>query len=282
MPRRLLHAGITRLTASSFTGKELQSLSEVGEPLKGHTSELVKEVGSGRRLLVVMVGWSQSSNKSLAKYASLYNQLGLPCVTMATHMSLLCYTSLANRNTKQMVQHLDKSTTTSFRVLYHIFSSGGYIIFPHLMAEYDNPSSPLRTKFIPAGVVLDSGPINFSAQAGYQANKSMYDQGGYNYLIYTLVNGYSLFTDMAVGSRKRSELQAALKHTELLQMPQLYLYSENDLTCSAERVRGIMEGQRKMGRQVTGHCWTESEHVKHYVRHPEEYKQKIADFIAAL
>ena len=286
--RRLLHTGVTRLQSSSrFTEQELLSLGGVGKPLRGHLPELVKEGGGGggrrgERLLVVMVGWTQSRHKALAKYAAIYNQMGLPCVTMAPHVTLTWYTSFGNRNTKTMLELLDKSLTSPVRVLYHIFSSGGIVVFPHLMTEYDNPSSSVRSKFIPAGVVFDSAPSNFSAQVGFQASKLLYKQGGFNFLTYRLANTVGFLTNMAIGSRKRSELRSILEHADLLQVPQLYLYSEKDLVCPAERVREVMEGQRKMGRQVTGHCWTDSEHVKHYVQHPEEYKQKIADFVTTL
>lgn len=103
-----------------------------------------------------------------------------------------------------------------------------------------------------------------------------------NFLTYSLSNAVGILTDVAIGSRKRSELQESLDHPHLLHFPQLYLFSDRDSVSSAKVIREMMEGQRKKGREVGSHCWEDTEHVKHFIQHPEEYTAKIMEFVRTL
>lgn len=76
---------------------------------------------------------------------------------------------------------------------------------------------------------------------------------------YSLATAAGILTDLAIGSRKRSEEATALTHPHLLQLPQLYLYSEQDTVNPPERTRMVMEDQRARGRQVTSKYWTDTD-----------------------
>lgn len=280
--RRRIHVGSTNF---NFTQEELKLLDEARKPLRCHLPAMACKDGelrsTDKRLLVVMVGWTRSRLDVLAKYAGIYTHMGLPCVTMAPQVPQVFYTSLGNRSTKDMLRHLDQTFSTSqpVHVLYHLFSGGGSVIFPHLLAQHNKRET---SKLLPAGVVFDSGPTLFSHREGMAASRLLYKLGNYGFITHVLLSTLGFLTNVTIGSKKRSELSRALEHPSFLALPQLYLYSEGDSVCLPGRVQEVMEGQRAMGRQVSARGWTESEHVRHYPQHPEEYSQKIADFLATL
>lgn len=271
-----------RTISSGFKEKELTSLSAAkrgdvtrvylpGDSAPGPYSE--------KRLLVLMVGWAESRHSAISKYASIYTTLGLPCVAMAPRIPLVWFTSLANKATRNMLGVLDSSLECPASLLFHIFSGGGAVVFPLLLDEYAK-SGAFPSKLAPIGAVFDSGPAKFGVQAGFAASKLLYQQGAFNVLTYSLANAVGFVTDLAIGSRKRSEHAAALGHPQLLELPQLYLLSEKDSVHPAEAAREVMEGQRKKGREVRSQCWTDTEHVKHFTKHPEAYSKEITAFIA--
>lgn len=276
-----------RTFSSSFRKDELDSLSDYrnGRSIKVYLPS-TDHVGSRpvlpRRLLVVMVGWAQSRHSVLSKYASIYTQLGVPCVAIATGAPLIWFTSLGNSVTLNILGFLDRSLELPVSLLLHIFSGGGTVLFPQLLLECAKPDSPFPSKLCPAGVVFDSGPSEFSRRTGLAASKLVYKQGGFNAFTYPLATTTGILVDLAIGSRKRSEEEAALAHPQLLQVPQLYLYSEKDSVNPPDRARKVMEGQRARGREVTSKCWSDTEHVRHFSQHQEEYTKAVVDFMVSL
>lgn len=230
----------------------------------------------------MMVGWAESRHSALSKYASIYTDLGVPCIGLAAGVPLIWFNTLGNSTCQKMLHLLDHSLELPTSLLLHIFSGGGTIVFSQLIREYAKPDSLLTSKLRPAGVVFDSAPTQFSIQSGLAASKLVYNQGGINLITYLLISAAGSLMDIAVGSRKRSQGEATLAHPQLLQLPQLYLYSEADTVTPPERVRKVMEGQKEKGREVTGRSWPDTEHVRHYAKYPVEYTKQIVDFMASL
>jgi hypothetical protein len=278
---------ISRTFSSGFHEEELKLLSNFkdGKSIKAY----LPRVGSVPppevipRLVVVMVGWAQSRHSALSKYASVYTQLGLPCVVVASPVHLLWFTSLGKIVSRRVLGLLDDSLEHPVSILFHIFSGGGCVLFPQLLEEYTRPDSgPFPSKLHPVGAVFDSAPTLFSRGVGLAAAKLVYKQGGFNTFTYSAANLTGLLVDLVIGSRKRLEDKMALTHPLLLQLPQLYLYSKKDSVNPFERIESVIEGQRARGREVIGKCWTDTEHVRHHPKHPEEYTKEIIDFIASL
>ncbi len=274
-----------RLSTSAvrtFKAKELERLHGSKGPFRCHfpgSTSLSSSQEPEKRLLVFMVGWAQSKHNALSKYAALYTHLGFPCMAIAIHAADIFFTSRGNRLMDQVFQTLDQSMEKPVTILYHIFSGAGNVVFPRLLQELDKPDSLLSTKIIPSGIVFDSGPTIFSKKSGLAASKLVYDQGGFNFFSYHLSNTVGISLDFAIGSRKRSDLQTALEHPRLLDFPQLYLYSHKDTVCPSEVVEKVMETQRKKGRSVSSHCWTGTDHVRHFSVHPQEYAEKVTEFV---
>ena len=286
--RRLSNAS-QQAISHSFREKELQALQKLnpvkGSSIKVHlptsaaTTNSTMPMSSHRRLIVLMAGWAESRHNALSKYASIYTDLGIPCVCLANSVTNMWYTSLGNRATQKIIHLLDSSLESPTSLLLHIFSGGGYVLFPRLLDEQNQPNSLLQSKLIPSAIVFDSGPPIFSYKSGFAAARLLYEQGGSNILTLSLACVFGALTNATIGSRKNLEREAALSHPSLLQFPQLYLYSEMDTVCPAEVIRKVMEDQKSQGRNVSSHCWSDTDHVRHFFEHPLEYRQEITKFL---
>ena len=233
------------------------------------------------RSLALLVGWAESRQKPLSKFAAIYTKQGIPCLSMACPITTMWFTSLGNKLTDSLLTSLDLATPPDdhpINLAMHVFSGGGTAVFPRLLEELAKPYGLLSTKIQPKCIVFDSGPTEFSYENGMRAAKLVYKQGGFNFLTYSASRIVGSTINLFIGSRKRSELVMALD-SPLLNMPQLYLYSTADSVCSSERVERIMEEQREKGRSVESYSWGDSEHVRHLVEHPEQYEELLVGFL---
>ena len=151
-------------------------------------------------------------------------------------------------------------------------------MLPKLSEDHASSSSLIRTKFPPACVVFDSGPADFSYESGTAAAKHMYEQGGLNLVTYWMAASVGIMTEKLVGTRKRDELRQALD-SPLLDIPQLFLYSEVDTVSRFPYVEDVIARQRSKGRNVINFHWKDSLHVRHFITHPTEYTEKVTAFL---
>ena len=270
-----------------FREEELKQLCKAESPTRAYLPSPESVISGGglfkeKRMVVLMVGWAQSSQKVLSKYAAFYTGLGLPCLAMALSIQHFWFSRRGNNATQNVLSLLDNSLQQPASLLLHTFSGGGIVIFPQFLSEHERPNSLFASKIVPVGMIFDSGPSNFAFRPGLEAAKLVYQQGGYNILTYALASSFGILTDVVVGPRKRAGRVEALEHARLLQMPQLYLYSRKDTVCLPETVEEVMEGQKRKGREVSSQCWEDSQHVRHFTKHPEEYTRRIVDFIQTL
>ena len=199
--------------------------------------------------LALLVGWAESRQKALSKFAAIYTKQGIPCLSIACPITTMWFTSLGNKLTNGLLTSLDLATPSDdhpINLAMHVFS--------------------------------DSGPTLFSYKSGTAAARLVYKQGGFNFLTYSASRLVGSTVNLLIGARKRSELATALD-SPLLNMPQLYLYSTADSVCDSEWVERVMKEQREKGRSVESYTWQDSEHVRHLAEHPEQYEELLVGFL---
>lgn len=268
---------------SGFTKEELQRLKssarKIGSQLHLPAPEELAPRGvSGKRPITLLVGWAASNLKVVGKYSTIYTKLGIPCLCVAPGILKIWSTKFGNAFTQNILHALDTSLKKPCSLVLHICSGGGTAIFPTFTEQHSDSSSLIWTKTHPACVIFDSGPSNFSYESGTAAAKLMYKQGAYNLFTYSIASGVGILTNRLVGTRKRSELSSALE-SGLLDMPQLYLHSAVDTVSPPSWVKAIVDKQVEKGRDVSSHCWPDSEHVRHYLRHPDQYEREVVSFL---
>lgn len=234
--------------------------------------------------VALLVGWMASRNKVIEKYSTIYTQLGIPCVALAPNEQNVLFTSSGNKlcgAALETLEEMEKTRTNKrlpLSLIIHMFSGAGYAMFPKFLETWSQSDSILKTSVVPKCFIMDSGPTEFSIKAGVEAANLTYKQGGFNWVTYLIANAMGISTTILIGNQKRSLLRSALE-SDVLDIPQLYLHSETDTVATCEWVDKIMEGQRQRGRRVSSHCWEDTEHLKLYLEHKDEYTHHIHAFL---
>ena len=228
--------------------------------------------------IVLVLGWTASRIRSIVKYANIYSELGLPCVCAAPSLAEVWSASFGNAKAKKILRGVNESLEERCGLVLHLFSGAGFTFLPTIVKEVTSKDS----KFHLTGIVFDSGPAPFSQRAGLAAARLMKEQGGYGSLSYYTSCAAGIAVNAIVGSVRRRSMRTVLDHPLLLQVPQLYLYSSCDSVALVDDVEEEMRLQVSRGADVSSHCWSDSEHVKHFIEHPEEYTLQISKFIQKL
>lgn len=259
----------------AFSSAELDSLRKITKQVR---CEVNLPEQAQKRTVAILVGWAASKLRHIGKYAPLYADLGIPCLCVAPHMFHVWIKSSSDSLTQSILTGVEASFATPVSLVFHLFSGAANVILPKVCEEYLKSGSKLADKLPIAGVVFDSGPVDFAYETGTAAAKLVYEQGRYNLPTYMAATSFGVATDWMFGSKKRQDLNTALK-TTVLKVPQLYLYSEADTVMLPSRARQRIEAQVAMGRDVTSHCWKDSQHVRHFTDHPVEYQTQLATFL---
>lgn len=225
--------------------------------------------------VVILVAWTGGSHRALKKYSEIYTELGIPSLCLVPSLLEVWSTSKGNKLTQNTIDYLSKSNDSSepINIVFHLFSAAPGIVLPHITDEPPD-TSHIQLK----GFIIDSGPVEFSYKSGMSALKL----SNFNFLMYYVAGFCGTTANVLVGKRKRAELVKALKSPSLSLLPQLYLYSEADTVCPADRVRSIIEEQKELGRNVKGASWNDSKHVRHFMAYPEQYHLQIKSFLKAI
>lgn len=176
-------------------------------------------------------------------------------------------------------------------ILVHLFSGGGFIFMAwvfQLLAELQdtNPAAASARRRI-AGVVLDSSPAlvtpDVSSRALVAAVLGRPADGieaQFPWLVRptaAIVDGYlrlPFIRDALVGMEAAWVQQAP-------PCPKLFLYSESDVLIQPDVVEAFMQQQAALGSPTYSHKWSDSAHVDHFRKYPQEYTQQLRQFAQA-
>lgn len=235
---------------------------------------------SASNAVCLLVGWTDAIPRVVAKYASLYTDMGIPCLALAPSLFNIWFSSSANRVCDTVLKTLDSlaESESSMSLILHTFSGGGYVVYPRLLEEWSQPDSILHTSVNPKCIIFESGPSDFSYREGLAASKLLRKQGTYNIMTQYMANVAGCATTFCIRNQKRAVLRSALA-SDLLNLPQLYLHSKGDSVCIYSWVTRIIDEQKKKGRQVSSQCWEKPEHLRLYLEHKDEYTQCIKRFL---
>ena len=228
--------------------------------------------------VVILLGWAGSRTKALVRYANIYSELGIPGVCMAPTLSEVWLASYGNAKAKKILSGLEESAEEGCGIILHIFSGAGFTCLPTIIKEITSKDS----KFHLSGIVFDSSPVPFNLRSGLAAANLMRKQAGFGPLTYYASCTGGIMVNSIFGSTRRRNMRAVLDHHTLLQVPQLYLYSSSDTVALVDEVEDEIQLQVSRGADVSSCRWNDSEHVKHFIQHPEEYSLQISKFIHKL
>jgi hypothetical protein len=230
--------------------------------------------GVRKRSLALVVGWTAGSLRAVAKHTLPYTKVGLPAVCVAPTLLQVWSTALGSKLTRSLLRIFDGSLSQPVSLVLHVFSAGHVAVLPVTVSDFESGERELTRKLNPACVVFDSGPSQFSYEAGMAGARLMREYGGYSYPTYFAAVCAGIAVNAVIGRQIREEMNAILR-SPLLDIPQLYLYSEIDPVTRPSQVQKVMLDQQAMGREVSSHCWKDTPHVRHYLADPLTYEHHI-------
>ena len=222
------------------------------------------------QVLPVLFGWALSGHKALAKYAAVYNELGLPAVCVTPSLPSLWFSGLGYIYTAKIFQTISKNVTMPTSIVLHLFSGAPSVALPFVTT---NLPSNLRLQ----AVIFDS-LVLFREHAGIAAAKQALDLGAMNLASYYVAVGVGKTVHTLLGKEKREQDEESRKHPTM-DVPQLFLYSEADSVAKHEEVEEVIDEQIKFKRLVEKFQWKDSSHVRHLIKYPEEYRSNISTFL---
>lgn len=165
-------------------------------------------------------------------------------------------------------------------------TGGGFIFMGwvfQMLAELNSAEADsVRSRI--AGVVLDSSPAmvtgDVSSRALVAAAMGRPAEGIEQELPWlvrpaaAIVDGYlrlPYVKDALVGMDRAWMQQAP-------PCPKLFLYSDADVLVQPQVVEGFMQEQQKRGSPTFSYKWSDSAHVDHYRKYPEEYRRQLDQF----
>lgn len=249
------------------------------------------------RTVVVLAGWLGCRAKALEKYKSLYERLlgvdqvtVLACIAPPKFIVQTCMDQtetmddmaqqLVNEIASKMERGKSRSSSSLDAHLYfHAFSNAGCILWErfrhHLLISSKSESSSDLLQRI-NGVIFDSCPI---------ANLSLIREALKHCDWRDRAQVVRTYPDLDYLQREKlcafADRFETMLREDPLPIPQLYLYSRNDLLTPHEFVRELVQCRRQMlpTIRIEDFSWDDSSHCAHLLRHPETYEQKLHEFI---
>uniref|UniRef100_A0A383VJ81 Uncharacterized protein n=1 Tax=Tetradesmus obliquus TaxID=3088 RepID=A0A383VJ81_TETOB len=293
MPRPLT-SGATR--ASGLVSKHSSSSRRGSQRGRSTTTRAYAAVPSvvdeSSDPIIVAASWLGAKQRPFSKYKQLWQSLGFHSIIsarppMSSIMVPAAGQLLAAKFTHRLLQTAQQRPNAP--ILVHLFSGGGFIfmgwVFQILseLEPHNAAAADVRSRI--RGVIFDSSPADVTADVSSRAlvaaalgrpAEGIEDELGW--LVKptaAVVEGYLKlpFIRTSLLGMEQSWLQQAPA------CPKLFLYSEADVLIQPGVVEGFMAEQQAAGSQTYCYKWSDSAHVDHYRKYPEEYKQQLARFV---
>jgi len=263
------------------------------------------------RPLVVLAGWLGCQPRSLRRYEELYKQAGFRVMSRIATPSMVVNSVFSfpplsvpptwpnKMDEPKTIQGLawdilaEANSTLCPFVFFHVLSNGGCFVWEQirrlLSLTQDNEKGvpePVRRALTDlrkrsAGVVFDSCPgvelhrINEAME--YCTWKERLDamlHGGVDYLF---LNRPAVQQKI----RERADLYIHNLRDDSWDLPQLYLYSQDDHLAPYKAIDDLVEDRKRLfGRnRIWSRKFASSKHCAHLLKHPEEYKMAVDSFV---
>lgn len=285
--------GATKRFIKCFSTTQLSLSSSIAKKVFSKDI-IIRNIDEAQRSpLMVIVGWSNSKNKQVAKYSQIYEQQGFTTVSVSCKMYRfsMFYDSLFADDTKACINALtsQRSINKDRKVFFKLFSTPGPAMYINIMNYYyqyieghfgTDQYQNANKEDIPniAGVILDSPTVaSGNAQQfanGMKGNSKKNVMTNYMFdVLGQIVYAY------AVRNSKMHKYGPEFFRNMPVLIRQLILFSKVDKIASCDAILEYIKQQRSMGALVDYHMWDQSPHVLHYRYNNEEYLKVVTAFL---
>ncbi|DBA84896.1 TPA: hypothetical protein ACH3X1_005912 [Trebouxia sp. C0004] len=237
---------------------------------------------------VVICGWLGSNKRYLKKYQDWWtDNRWEPVLFIVPMRGALTLGATAQELVEALVVQLAERKASwreprEWHLLFHCFSNTGWYTFGAVMEGLLKHAAALLQHVV--GSVIDSAPhaqpcakvwaSGFaSALLPRREATNQFRQNVYAWM-------ECFFEQWLKGSPGKRLQQLAAVLQQYQNFPQLYIYSESDHVVPHTSVEDFMEGQSKLGRNVSGMRFQTSPHVDHFRNNTIAYTQGLRQFVA--
>ena len=239
---------------------------------------------SSDRPVVVLFPWLCFTERAVQKYCDIYLERNIDVLLFCSTLTHFLLPSRGRAAVKAVLDVLVLHERTRHRkhILVHCFSGGGlmYTLFRMEMEANIDKYALLHSKI--RAQIFDSiteGGDKVSRGAAEMVNNPIAQA-----LLKTLIDLYLYLTKRYTVDVYEQAMQY-FKYKPL-NLPSLFLYSENDPLASCENIRGTISLWKEGGNNfvkgkidVHEKCWEKSAHVGHLKLHTDEYLAAISDLL---
>ncbi|GAB4819413.1 hypothetical protein N2152v2_006459 [Parachlorella kessleri] len=230
----------------------------------------------------IIMGWAGANDRPLSKFAELFAEQGLISVRSVlptTHiMSPVAY--FRRRWAQALLDVLRELALSPPRPLvFYAFSNGGGYVVEQLQNLIETDTRYSEYRHLVLGYIFDSAPGFMDVNAARLVLTTTMSPGLKRTAALAAHSVLSFFQPID-GARGKEYWDNMLRLGQ--DKPQLYLYSQDDPLCHADRLTKLLEAKKQRGQRVTSIKWEKSEHVTHFKLHRQEYLAALVPFLQSL
>jgi hypothetical protein len=234
--------------------------------------------------LVLICGWMNASRRGVIKYTELYDPLRFQTIVLESHVShlFLSPSAIHASTAKDILKRYPPSE--ELVIIPHMISNGGCITWVSLEKHLVESG----VHFHVPGMIFDSAP-NATMHGGFTCARVL---PALDYLVagihspvkrsfakIAFVAGWISVTLRWALSKDPLQRNIDKLIIQDAKVPKLFLYSHSDRLVLSDQVEKAIEGCKSLGTDVESVDFQDSEHVAHFWRHPDRYRQSLTKFL---
>lgn len=259
-----------RVFSSSSSGAELLSKA-VGNGMTYYEARPKQE----NRKVVVITGWLNANQRQLKPYVSYYLGKGLDTVTISVNAGHILDPKSGRKQMEDVMHEVMKVPTK--RILFHQFSTGGYLYAQLLRVVALNPQNETFKKFHESigAQIFDSPPDVDGIANGI--SKSFIGNPVMQTVSKVAVGAYLSLAKNTAGIEHREASRTM--HQNTLRAPSLWFYSKADEIAPYQDCEKVIKTWRNNDIPVEECVWDDTPHIQHARKDPQRYFDTLSLFL---
>lgn len=238
--------------------------------------------------VIVLCGWLGCRPRNLRRFTEMYNHIGYDTILQIGSPKSVIVAMLEGPPTSLDMKHLAIDILKELQAIqppyyiFHVFSNNGCFLWEWIRyLLYESGDIEMqgidRQKLL--GIIFDSSPAYYDGkidmlQSALQYVPSLIERNDLLDMVATL--------DPNVVEQRCHNFWNGLCNDTVTNIPELYVYSQEDKLASANHVEKLIEHRKDLigKRKIWKHKFIDSEHCGHLLKYPNEYNGLVQRFLS--